>query len=122
MLESNIKITRRQGYMIVDRPARYTVKPDYEIRLYEQLVDACRQAHCKNVLMRGPDTRVNLSTMEVLDLGAHIADTRLNVAVAETHNASQDDVEFLQNVVWNRGGALRFFDSEREALHWLGVD
>jgi hypothetical protein len=46
---------------------------------------------------------------------------QLPIAMAESHDASDEDVSFLENVVANRGEPIRFFDTEREAKDWLGI-
>lgn len=86
-------ITREQGYIRAERPAKYSVGPGGESDLLEKLVEECHAARCQNVLVLGSDIRIRLSTMDVLELGAEIADTRLNIAVVETHNAAQEDVD-----------------------------
>ena len=43
------------------------------------------------------------------------------MAIVESHDASIDDVKFLETVAQNRGGPLKFFDTEIAAKDWLGV-
>lgn len=85
------------------------------------ILAACDDADCSKVLLRGSETDVNLSTMDILELGNEIANSRLQIAVVESHSASADDVAFLENVAWNRGGIIRFFGSESDARDWLAV-
>jgi len=98
---------------------------NFEVVLTEQpemLMDlsaACKRANCRKVLIRGPKTSVRLSPLEIRDLGKEIAKLDLRIAVAESHDALKDDVAFLENVVWNRGRPIKFFDSELEAKYWL---
>jgi hypothetical protein len=58
---------------------------------------------------------------DIYDLGSELAGMQLPIAMAESHDASDEDVSFLENVVANRGEPIRFFDTEREAKDWLGI-
>ena len=71
------------------------------------------------MLLRGPKTNVDLSTLVLYDLGEQIARSRLQIAVVESHDASEEDETFLETVVFNRGGPLQFFETEEEAKDWL---
>jgi len=79
----------------------------------------CKEADCQNVLIRGPQTSVKLSPLDIHELGKEIAKLNLRIAVAESHDASDEDVKFLEDVVWNRGRPIKFFNSELEAKYWL---
>lgn len=81
----------------------------------------CKEAGCRKVLILGPRTKVKLSTLDVLNLGKMIAKLRLQVAVVELHDASNEDVRFLETVAINRGGPIKFFDNKQEAKDWLGI-
>lgn len=109
------------GYLRVERKANLEVVLDEQSEMLRAILAACRDADCHKVLLCGPRTSVNLSTMDILELGNEIANTRLQIAVVESHNATADDVAFLENVAWNRGGMIRFFDSEDDARGWLGI-
>ena len=87
-----------------------------------EIAGACDRAGCQKVLVVGQRTRIKLSTMDIFELGEHIAQLKLQVAMVETHDASADDVTFLENVASNRGGPIQFFDNERDAKCWLEVD
>jgi hypothetical protein len=64
---------------------------------------------------------VYLAAFDIYDLGKDIAETDLQLAMVESHDASAEQVEFLENVAVNRGGSIQFFDTEEEAKSWLGV-
>ena len=121
MGNSDYKLSIQPGYILLERP------PDYEVTMNEQpamLTDMsafCKTASRRKVLILGPKTIVNLSANDILDLGKEIAKLNLKIAVAELHDASKEDVKFLETVVWNRGGPIKFFDSEMEAKYWLGI-
>ena len=85
------------------------------------MATACKEASCRKVLIVGPDTKVKLSVVDILELGRRIADLGLEIAVVESHDASKEDVEFLENVAWNRGGVIQFFATQSAAREWLGV-
>ncbi len=121
MGNSDYKMSIQPGYVLLERP------PDYEVVLNEQpamLTDMsafCKAVSRRKVLILGQKTKVNLSALDILDLGKEIAKLNLQIAVVESHDASNEDVDFLENVVWNRGGSIRFFDSEMEAQYWLRI-
>ena len=118
---SESKISIQPGYVLVERPQ------DYEVVLSEQparlmeISAACEKARCRKVLILGPRTKVRLSVPDIYDLGHEIAKLRLQIAVVELHDASSEDVEFLENVVMNRGAPIQFFDNEQDAKNWLGI-
>jgi len=95
-------ISIRPGYVLVERPE------DYEVVLSEQpaellkISECCKESGCRKVLILGPRTNVRLSVADIYDLGESIAKLGLKIAVVESHNASDSDVEFLENVVSNR--------------------
>ena len=60
-------------------------------------------------------------TGDIYDLGSELAGMQLQIAMAESHDASDEDVSFLENVAANRGGSNCFFDTEKEARDWLGI-
>jgi hypothetical protein len=109
------------GYVLVERPQ------DYEVVLKEQpatlmeMSAFCKAAACLKVLILGPKTKVNLSELDIIDLGKEIGKLNLQIAVVESHDASNEDVCFLENVALNRGGSIRFFDTQKEAKGWLRV-
>lgn len=119
MDHSNYKISNQHDYVLLERPRNYVVVPDEQPAMLAELMNACQQAGTRNVLIVGPNTKVALSTMDGIELGEKIAESRLRIAIVEVHDAANEDVEFLENVVWNRGGQIQFFDSKKEAEDWL---
>ncbi len=119
MGNSDYKISIQSGYVLVERPQDYEVNLNEEPAMLMELLSVCKEADCRNALILGPRTKVNLSTFDILDLGQKIAKLDLRIAIVESHDASVEDVKFLENAVWNRGGYIRFFDSEMEAKYWL---
>ena len=113
------KLSIQPGYVLVERPQDYEVALSEQPEMLMNLAAVCKQANCRKVLIRGPKTTVKLSPLEIRDLGKEIAKLDLRIAVTESHDASKEDVEFLENVVWNRGRPIKFFDSELEAKYWL---
>lgn len=81
----------------------------------------CSEAGCRKVLIIGPKTKVNLTVADIYALGAEAAKLHLQVALVESHDASKEDVSFLETVMWNRGSSIRFFDTEQEAKDWLAI-
>ena len=116
---SGLKISIQDDYVLVDRPAGYEATLTRQLWMLEETARICDETRRYKVLIRGTDTHVNLSTMDILDLGNAIANTRLRIAVVEKHNAPGTDIEFLEDVIWNRGGRLHFFDDEDDAMEWL---
>ena len=116
----NYEISVRHDYVLVERPQNFSVVIDEQPALLSELSAACKRADTRNVLILGPKTKVSLSVLDIFELGIEIADSRLRIALVEEHDATSEDLEFLENVVWNRGGVIRFFDSKDEAEDWLG--
>ena len=116
---SNCKLTIRSGYVLAERSQDYEVTLNEQPAMLMELSSVCKEAGCRRVLIVGPKTKVNLSTFDILDLGQQIAKLDLRIAIVESHDASVEDVKFLENAVWNRGGYIRFFDSKMEAEYWL---
>ena len=116
---SDCKITIRSGYVLVERPRDYEVSLNKRPAMLMELSSVCKEADCRKALIVGPKTKVNLSTFDILDLAQQIAKLGLQIAIVESHDASVEEVKFLENAVWNRGGCVRFFDSKMEAKYWL---
>jgi hypothetical protein len=76
---------------------------------------------CSKVLLLGRDTKVNLSPSQLLRLADQIAESNLQIAVVESHDASHQEVSFLRAIVLTRGRPIQFFDSELDARKWLGI-
>jgi len=121
MGNSDYQMSIQPGYVLLERP------PDYEVTLNEQrtmLTDMsafCKAVNRRKVLILGPKSIVNLSVLDILDLGKEIAKLDLRIANVESHNASNSDVKFLENVARNYGGSIRFFDTEKVAKDWLQI-
>ncbi len=81
----------------------------------------CKAAARLKVLILGPKTKVNLSALDIFDLGEEIAKLNLQIAVVESHDASNEEVNFLETVFFNRFGSIRFFDTQKEAKGWLRI-
>ncbi len=118
---SSYKMSIQHDYVLVERPRQYTVVLDEQPAMLAELSAVCKQAGTRNVLILGPKTEVGLSTFDILELGGQIANSRLRIAIAEEHDAANEDVKFLESVAWNRGGLIKFFDSKKEAEDWLGT-
>ncbi len=121
MGNSDLRISIQPGFVLVERPDNYEVVLGEQPAALMELSALCKEAGCQKVLILGPNTKVSLSLLDIYELGEEIADSHLHIAIAESHDASRDDEAFLETVVFNRGGPLQFFDSEKEAKSWLGV-
>lgn len=115
----SFSVSIHTGYVLVERP------PDYEVMLHEQramleaISVACEEAGCRNVLITGPKTKVSLAPFDIFELGKDIARLDLRIAIVEAHDASSEEVSFLENVASNRGGEIQFFDTIDDAREWL---
>ena len=109
------------GYVLVERPVGYEVVLSEQPAMLMEISTFCNEAGCRKVLIIGPKTKVNLTVADIYALGAEAANLRLQVALVESHDASKEDVSFLETVIWNRGGSIRFFDTEQEAKDWLAI-
>lgn len=121
MGNSGYKISIQSDYVLVERPRDYEVTLNEQPAMLMELSSVCKEADCRKAMIIGPKTNVNLSTFDILDLGQQIAKLDLRIAIVESHDASVEDVKFLENAVWNRGGYIRFFDSKMEAKYWLQI-
>ena len=121
MSNSDYKISSQPGFVLVERAHDYEVVLDEQPATLTKISALCDATGCRKVLILGPRTKVKLSVLDIYDLGEEIAKTHLQIAIAESHDASKDDEDFLETAVFNRGGPLQFFDSEKEAKSWLGV-
>jgi hypothetical protein len=121
MGNSDYKVSSQPGFVLVERPYDYEVVLDEQPATLAKISALCDETGCRKILILGPKTKVKLSVMDIYDLGEEIAKMHLQVAIAESHDASKDDEDFLETVVFNRGGPLQFFETEKEAKSWLGV-
>ena len=121
MGDSKYTISSRSGYVLVEREPGYEVVLEDQPAMLAAISAACKEANCRNVLLMGPRTTVSLSPMDVFDLGKAIAKLDLKFAVVEIHDAPDDEVDLLESVASNRGGAIEFFDTEQSAKNWLGI-
>ena len=121
MSRPDYKMSIQDGYVLVERPEGYEVVANALPAMLMELSAFCKTSGCQKVLVLGPKTKVHLALMDIYDLGSEIANLHLQIAMVESHDASGEDVSFLENVVANRGGPIRFFDSANEAKEWLGV-
>ncbi len=115
------KISIQPGYVLVERPQDYKVVLNEQSARLMEISAACKEASCRKVLILGPRTKVRLTTSDIYNLGKEIAKLGLQIAVAESHDASIGKVKFLENVVGNRGVPIQFFDNEQDAKVWLGI-
>lgn len=121
MSQTENKISIRPGYVLVERPTGYEISLRDQPEMLAELAGTCEDAGCRKVLILGPKTKVDLTVMDIYDLGAQIAALNLRIAIVETHDASDEDVSFLETVTFNRSGPIQFFDAETEASDWLGI-
>ena len=115
------KMSIQPGYVLVERPRGYDVVMKGPPEMLMELSAFCKAAACRKVLILGPDTKVKLSESDIVDLGMEIAKLNLQIAVVESHDASDEDVNLLENEAGERGGSIRFFDAEPVARDWLRV-
>ena len=115
------KISIHPDYVLVERPEDFEIVPDEQPAMLMEISAFCKAAARQKVLVVGSKTNVNLSRFDILDLGKEIADLNLRIAVVESHDASDEDVDFLETAAINRGGSIRFFDNQQDAEAWLIV-
>ncbi len=122
MTEKNYTLSVHDDHVYVERAPNAEVAMADQKVMIEEIMQTCRETGCRNVIVAGAAVKVGLSTLDLLQIGNEVANARLRVAVVEDHDASTDDVSFLENVAWNRGGLIRFFDTDADARDWLGID
>jgi len=115
------KMSIQSGYVLVERPQDYEVVWSEQPASLLELSAYCMEVGCRKVLIMGPKTKVRLAMTEIYQLGQEIAKLGLQIAVVELHDASNRNVEFLEDVAKNRGGPIQFFGNEKDAKDWLGV-
>jgi hypothetical protein len=121
MGNADYKISIQPDYVLVERPKDYKVVLGEMPAMLAEMSVVCEEAGCRKVMILGPKTKVNLDTLDIYDLGEQIAKMHLQIAIVESHDASDDDESFLETVVFNRGGPLQFFITEEEAKDWLRI-
>ena len=121
MSDTEEKISIQPDFLLVERPNGFEVELEDQRASLARISSICKEASCQKVLIRGTGTTVKLAIADVFQLGQEIAKLGLKIAVVESHDAANDDVEFLELVVQNRGLPLRFFECETSAKEWLGV-
>ena len=121
MADKHYTVSVLEDHVLVEREEDTTVVMSDQAVMIEEVLATCRQSGQKNVLVTGASIKVELSTVDLLQLGTEVANSRLRIAVVEEHDASPEDVSFLENVAWNRGGLIRFFDNEAAAKDWLDI-
>jgi hypothetical protein len=121
MGDSVNKFSVQPDHLLIQRPEGYEVVFSELPAMLAEMSAACEVAGCRKVLILGPRTKVSLSTTDIFDLGERIAEVGLQIAVVEQHDATRINSGFLENVAFNRGGHMRFFDDEQDAKDWLGV-
>ena len=121
MSNAAVKMSVQPGYVLVERPQNFDVIMEEQPAQLQELSEFCEDAGCRNVLILGQGTKVHLEALDVHDLGRQIAKLHLHIAMVESHDATDEDVYFLESVALTRGSPIRFFDTESEARHWLGV-
>jgi len=114
-------ITIHPDHILVERPPDYEVEISGQLQALVTLSAVCNQANCKKVLIVGPRTRVELSAFDIVELGKEIAKLDIQLAIAETHDASDDAVSLLESVALSRGCHIRYFDDVEVAKDWLGI-
>ncbi len=115
------KMSIQPGYVLVERPQDYEIVLKEQPAMLMEMSAFCKAAARLKVLVLGSKTKVNLSELDIFALGKEIAKLNLQIAVVESHDASNEDVDFLENVALNRGGLIRFFDTQKEAKGWLRI-
>ena len=115
------KMSIQPGYVLVERPQDYEVVLKEQPAMLMEMSAFCKAAARLKVLILGPKTKVNLSALDIFDLGEEIAKLNLQIAVVESHDASNEEENILESVVFDRGGSIRFFDTQKEAKGWLRI-
>ena len=115
------KMSIQPGFVLVERPQDYKVETTRLPEMLMELSVFCKAVACRKVLILGPDTKVKLSKSDIVDLGTELAKLNLQMAIVESHDASDDEVNLLENEAGERGGSVRFFDSEPTARDWLRI-
>lgn len=122
MIRSAQTISTHHDHILVERAPGYEVSIDEQPEVLMELSAACEKTGCKKVLIVGPRTRVGLSAFDILDLGKEIARIGVQMAIVETHDASDDAVSLLESAASNRGGSIQFFDNTHDARKWLEIE
>ena len=104
MIKSKHNISIQPDYVLVERPRDYKVVLSKQKKSLLEISAVCEKAGCHRVLILGPRTKVRLSVSDIYNLGTDIANLRLQIAVVELHDASNENVTFLETVVSPRNG------------------
>ncbi len=91
--------------------------------LLAEVARAVRTKGIANVLVDVRQAQPSLSTMQLYELGACFAtsdDLRgSKTALLTVEGTRYEDAQFMENVVFNRGGHLAAFSSFEKAMEWL---
>ena len=122
MVTPEYVISVQDEYVLVDNPPDYVVAREDLASKLREVSARCSEAGLRKVLVRSTTVQFQLSMLDFYDTGVDVAKTRLRFAICiGVHNITARDETFLENVAVNRGGSLRFFQNETEALNWLDV-
>ena len=121
MGNSEQQISIQPGYVLVERPPYYEVVLREQPAALKEISAICKETGCRKVLVVGLRTKVTLSSLDIFHLGEEITKLGLQIAVAELHDASKEDVRLLEIVANDRDGPMQFFDNEQDAIDWLGI-
>jgi hypothetical protein len=111
----NYKMSIQPDYVLIERPRDFEVESTRLPEMLTELSAFCKAADRRKVLVLGPDTKVKLSEADIVNLGAELAKINMQMAIVESHDASDEDVNLLENEAGERGGSVRFFDTESAA-------
>ena len=121
MSDAGYVISFQSGYVLVEDPPNYDAVWNEQRLKFQAISAACSEAGYTNVLIRGSQTNVKLTTAQIFALGQEIAKLKLTIAIVSRHGAAKEGERLLENAATNRGSPVRFFDNEQDARDWLGV-
>jgi hypothetical protein len=89
--------------------------------IFQNIAALCRDYGCERVLLDARELAVDLGAWDLHQLGSFVSevpDKAIKFAMLGTQDQVPAD-KFIENVATNRGGRLRVFTEEDEAVAWL---
>ena len=103
MGKAAVTMSAQASYVLVERAPGAEIVLDEQTVMLKELSTFCADVDMRKVLLVGKDVKINLRALDIHTLGKEIAKLHLQIAVVESHDASDEDVRFLENVSTNRG-------------------
>lgn len=130
-MTSGFKITNCGNHVCITLDPHFHFTCDSTTGLHRTAADFAQRHGMTRLLIEGDAPECRMGMLEVYELGKMVVDTLKGVTTAyclrdyqpenilDPHGNPVGKLEFLKNVILNRGGNVRFFSSNEETDSWL---